>query len=76
MHLHNIEQALEYIHARGVVHLDVKPANVFIGDGGALKLGDFGVAQRVGATASDCEGDALYIAPELLVDAELRAPCM
>jgi len=45
--------ALEYIHARGLVHQDIKPANIYITDAGQPILLDFGAAgQRSGAGAS------------------------
>lgn len=43
----DVFRALRTCHARGVAHLDVKPQNVFVGGGGAYKLGDFGCAVRV-----------------------------
>lgn len=36
--------ALAALHAAGVLHLDVKPANVYADSAGHLKLGDFGLA--------------------------------
>ncbi len=40
--------ALDVIHAGGVVHLDLKPANLFLCEGGVLKVLDFGIARRAG----------------------------
>jgi serine/threonine protein kinase len=43
--------ALDLIHAAGVVHLDLKPANLFLCKDGALKVLDFGIARRSGVAA-------------------------
>ncbi len=61
--------ALEYIHARGVVHRDLKPENIMIGPGDQIKLIDFGVAARAGAKRMTFGklsqlGTPDYIAPE------------
>jgi serine/threonine protein kinase len=40
--------ALDLIHAAAVVHLDLKPANLFLCADGALKVLDFGIARRAG----------------------------
>jgi serine/threonine-protein kinase len=39
--------ALAFAHSRGFVHLDVKPANVMVGDFGQVYLMDWGVARRI-----------------------------
>ena len=41
-----LASGVAHIHAHGVLHLDLKPANVFITDRGGLKIGDFGLATR------------------------------
>jgi len=63
-------EALEYIHARGVIHRDLKPENIMIGPGDRVKLIDFGIAGKSGARRltfgklSNIMGTAEYIAPE------------
>lgn len=44
--LNEITAGLTYLHDHNVIHLDLKPANIFITDKGHLKIGDFGLATR------------------------------
>lgn len=44
--LSEVASGVAYVHQHGVLHLDLKPANIFISSNGSLKLGDFGLATR------------------------------
>ena len=66
--LTQIGEALSYIHSRGLVHRDVKPANIFLSAGGTTKLLDFGLTldmNRTRLTATGMYvGTFLTMAPE------------
>jgi len=51
-----ISQTLAYAHARGVAHLDLKPANVLVGDFGEVYVVDWGRARITGRSPDQAEG--------------------
>ncbi|PIK53617.1 putative membrane-associated tyrosine- and threonine-specific cdc2-inhibitory kinase [Apostichopus japonicus] len=67
-YLGDLIQGLKHLHDNDLLHLDVKPDNIFIGMDGLCKLGDFGltVSVKSGELINAREGDAKYLAPELL----------
>jgi hypothetical protein len=69
--------ALEYAHARQVVHRDVKPANLMLQTDGRVKLCDFGVARLTDVDATRTQGSVVgtvrYAAPEQLAGGPVDA---
>ncbi len=62
-------RGFEYAHKKEIIHRDVKPDNLMISESGSIKIGDLGLAQRLGEKLSaDDENSVIgtphYIAPE------------
>ncbi len=63
--LWRIASGLAAIHRMGIVHRDVKPGNIIVGEGLRVKITDFGVAAPIGEAVSMRLGTTKYMAPEL-----------
>jgi serine/threonine protein kinase len=63
---------LEYLHEQGVIHRDVKGANILIDKDGVVKLSDFGVSTKIKASVStpgteqSAVGTPYFMAPEVI----------
>ncbi|MFB3828834.1 MAG: serine/threonine-protein kinase [Bryobacteraceae bacterium] len=64
--------ALSYAHGRGIVHRDVKPANMIVTPGGSIKLTDFGLARSLSGPqlthSGAFAGSPYYMSPEQVVE--------
>ena len=68
-------RALHFIHGKGWVHGDVRPANIFIGDDGRVRLAGLGLKRMVIAEKMSVE-QANYAAPEIAAAVDPSGPML
>jgi tRNA A-37 threonylcarbamoyl transferase component Bud32 len=74
-----ILSALQAAHAENIVHRDIKPGNIFLGQDGKVKVGDFGIARAGGESGGTIVGAMVgaphYLSPEQVEgkDAQTRS---
>ncbi len=70
IYMRQILEGCSYLHANGIIHRDIKCANILISTGGDIKLTDFGTAKRVNDnTLNGCKtfsGTPFWMAPEVI----------
>jgi serine/threonine protein kinase len=74
IYITQVLRGLKYLHDQGVLHRDIKGANILTTKEGLVKLADFGVAMKLSeshGTSQEVVGSPYWIAPEII---EMSAP--
>lgn len=70
--IYPVLDALEYLHSKNIIHMDIKPSNIMIESGANIRLMDLGIAYTYSTagliSASGLVGTAQYAAPEQIIN--------
>lgn len=72
-YMRQIADALSYVHGKGLIHCDLKPANILVDERASIRVVDFGQS-RVFSESAASLGTLFYMAPEQAVPAQLGSP--
>lgn len=66
VYISQVLEGLIYLHDQGVVHRDIKGANILTNKDGSVKLADFGVSSKTGGNDNEVVGSPYWMAPEVI----------
>ncbi len=75
-YLDEAAKGLDYAHMNGMVHQDVKPANLLVDAHGSVKVADFGLAREMDRSSATRGGTISYAAPEMWDPDAARTPAI
>jgi tetratricopeptide (TPR) repeat protein/tRNA A-37 threonylcarbamoyl transferase component Bud32 len=67
-----VARAVHHAHQRGILHRDLKPANILLTADGTPKVGDFGLAKRLGADGEQSQTNAILGTPSFMAPEQAR----
>ncbi|KAI9105950.1 kinase-like domain-containing protein [Phlyctochytrium arcticum] len=66
LYIRQVLEGLAYLHEQGVIHRDIKAANILTTKKGEVKLADFGIASKIDSSIPTLAGSPYWMAPEII----------